>query len=226
MTETDKAISTNLWYRTCKRPFDLLIAFVCLIIFSPVLIITAILIKLTSRGPLFFTQDRAGLHGKTIRPLKFRTMSASHQHDPNEIVPLNHSQITPIGKILRRLKIDELPQLINILTGDMSLIGPRPTIPEQVTLYDDFRRQRLLVRPGLTGLAQVHGNALISWDERILYDIAYVRSAGFFMEMGILLKTVLVVLAGEAKRIKQFSKSKYKNIVDVPDDYHQKNENN
>ena len=111
--------------------------------------------------------------------------------------------------MLRRLKIDELPQIINVVKGDMSLIGPRPTLPDQTRAYNDFQRQRLLVRPGLTGLAQVNGNAAVSWEERIKYDVHYVRHHGFRMDVGILLKTVLVLVRGEALMARPFEESPY-----------------
>ena len=119
-------------------------------------------------------------------------MRGGRTPDPKELVPLDHPEITSAGRLLRRLKIDELPQLINVLKGEMSLVGPRPTLPDQVAAYDDFRRQRLLARPGITGLAQVNGNATVPWDERILSDIAYVRLCSFTMDLGILLRTVWV----------------------------------
>ena len=97
--------------------------------------------------------------------------SSRRTPDPKELVPLSHPEITPVGRLVRRLKIDELPQLVNVLKGEMSLVGPRPTLPDQVAAYDDFRRQRLLVRPGITGLAQVNSNASVPWDERILFDV-------------------------------------------------------
>jgi lipopolysaccharide/colanic/teichoic acid biosynthesis glycosyltransferase len=110
---------------------------------------------------------------------------------------------------LRRLKIDELPQILNVITGDMSLIGPRPTLPDQTRAYDEFQRQRLLVRPGVTGLAQVNGNAAISWDERIKYDVHYVRQHGFWMDVGIALKTVPVLLRGEQRYARPFEETRY-----------------
>ena len=118
--------------------------------------------------------------------------------DPRELVPLEHPDITRVGRLLRRLKIDELPQLYNVVRGEMSLVGPRPTLPDQVSAYDDFRRQRMLVRPGVTGLAQVYSSAAASWDERILYDIAYVRGSSFRLDALILGRTLLTVLVGES----------------------------
>ena len=139
--------------------------------------------------------------------------------DPKEIVPLDHPEITSVGRIMRRLKIDELAQLINVLGGTMSLIGPRPTLPDQVAAYDDFRRQRLLVRPGITGLAQVYGNSMVPWDERILFDIAYVRRCGFMLDVSILLRTVLVIVVGERRMTRVFGETKFRSYVSPPTGY-------
>ncbi|MEK7731292.1 MAG: sugar transferase, partial [Planctomycetota bacterium] len=112
-----------------------------------------------------------------------------------------------------------VPQLFNVIKGEMSLVGPRPTLPDQVAAYDDFRRRRLFVRPGITGLAQVYGNSLMPWDERILYDIAYVRRCGFFLDLSILLRTILVVFVGERRMTRPFVESPYAIFVAPPDEY-------
>ena len=166
-----------------------------------------------------FVQERAGMGGRIFRPLKFRTMRAGRRPDPNELVPLNHAEITPVGRWLRRFKIDELPQLINVLAGEMSLVGPRPTLPDQVERYDDFRRQRLLVRPGVTGLAQVHGNTATSWDQRILYDIAYARRCSVALDLLVVFKTIAVIPLGEAAGVRRFQESPYARYVAVPEGY-------
>lgn len=124
-----------------------------------------------------------------------------------------------MGRILRRFKIDELPQLFNVISGDMSLVGPRPTLPDQVERYDAFRRQRLLVRPGLTGLAQVNTNASVAWDERILFDIAYVRRCGFLLDLAVLARTIWVLFAGETNAIRAFESTRFAAYVEVPGDY-------
>jgi lipopolysaccharide/colanic/teichoic acid biosynthesis glycosyltransferase len=162
---------------------------------------------------------RGGRNGVTFRALKFRTMRAGRKPDPKELVPLDHPEITRVGRWLRRLKIDELPQIINVLKGDMALVGPRPTLPDQVAAYDDFRRQRLLVRPGITGLAQINGNVALSWDQRILYDIAYVRRCRLSMDLGILLKTLWVVGRGDARAARPFQDSPYAMFVEIPEGY-------
>jgi len=216
MDAREALISDSAWARALKRPFDLITALLLALVLSPVLLLVAVLVKLTSPGPVFFTQDRAGKDGRIFRLVKFRTMRGGRKPDPKELVPLHHPDITPLGYFLRRFKFDELPQLFNVLTGDMSLVGPRPTLPDQVAAYDSFRRQRLLVRPGITGLAQVYGHSLMSWDERILYDIAYVRRCGFFLDLSILLRTILVVLVGERTMTRPFTVSPFASMVTPP----------
>ncbi|UCC32149.1 MAG: sugar transferase [Phycisphaerales bacterium] len=212
-------ISKTLWARGGKRVFDMFAAALLLILLSPLLLAAGLLVKLTSRGPLFFIQERAGRGGAVFRVVKFRTMRGGRTPDPKELVPLDHPDITRIGWLLRRLNIDELPQLTHVLSGDMSLVGPRPTLPDQVAAYDDFRRQRLLVRPGITGLAQVNGSTAIPWDERILFDIAYVRRCSLRMDLGILLRTKWVLLAGEGRYARPFKDSPYASYVTPPEGY-------
>jgi len=211
MSTTDAATSASrtTWARGAKRACDLALSLIGLVLVSPILLLAMLLVKLTSPGPVFFMQVRTGRHGREFRPFKLRTMRGGRRPDPDEIVPLNHPEVTGVGRLLRRLKIDELPQILNVVNGDMSLIGPRPTLPEQTRAYDDFKRQRLLVRPGVTGLAQVNGNAAISWDERIKYDVYYVRHHGLRMDVGILLKTVPVLLRGEEHFARPFDESPY-----------------
>ncbi len=212
------SVSESLWLRTLKRPFDLVAALLLGLLLSPVLLLVAILVKLTSPGTVFFTQDRAGKDGRIFRLVKFRTMRGDRKPDPMELVPLQHPDITGLGYVLRRFKIDELPQLFNVMKGEMSLVGPRPTLPDQVAAYDEFRRQRLLVRPGITGLAQVYGNSLMPWDERILYDVAYVRRCGFLLDLSILFRTVLVVFAGEGRMTRPFSQSPFARLTEPTED--------
>ena len=203
------AISSGPWARGLKRLCDLLVALLGLVVVSPILLIAVALVKLTSTGPIFFMQTRTGRYGREFQPYKLRTMHGGRVPDPSELVPLDHPEITQIGRLLRRLKLDELPQILNVVKGDMALIGPRPTLPQQTREYDDFQRRRLLVRPGLTGLAQVNGNASISWNERIKYDVFYVQRHGFWMDLGILLKTALVLLRGERRFARPFAESPY-----------------
>jgi lipopolysaccharide/colanic/teichoic acid biosynthesis glycosyltransferase len=196
-------------YAAVKRLLDVLISGLLIVLLLPVWVLAAIAVKLSAPGPVLFNQERGGRGGRPFMSLKFRTMRTDHEHDPKEIVPLSHPGITPVGRLLRRTKIDELPQLFNVLLGDMSLVGPRPTIMEQVKAYDDFQRRRLEVRPGCTGLAQVNGNAEIPWDERIKYDVYYVEHLGVIMDIAILLKTLIVIIAGESRFVRRFETSPY-----------------
>lgn len=196
-------------YRIVKRVVDMAVSLVLIILLAPLWLLTAAGIKLTSPGPILFNQTRGGRGGRPFLSLKFRTMRADHVHDPTEIVPLGHANITPLGRWLRRLKIDESPQLINVLKGDMSIIGPRPTIMEQVENYNAFQRRRLEVRPGITGLAQVNGNAAMNWDERIRYDVYYVDHVGPLMDLMILFKTAAVIVFGEERFTRPFEQSPY-----------------
>jgi len=218
MDAREKPVSGALWSRGPKRLFDAAAALILLLVLSPLLVLIAALVKLTSRGPVFFAQDRAGQDGRIFRLVKFRTMRGDRKPDPKELVPLHHPDITALGYVLRRFKIDEVPQLFNVIRGEMSLVGPRPTLPDQVAAYDAFRRQRLLVRPGITGLAQVYGNSLMPWDERILYDIAYVRRCGFFLDLSILLRTILVVFVGERRMTRPFVETPFVDFVTPPDE--------
>lgn len=180
-----------------KRCFDFLISILILIIISPLLIITAVLVKTTSKGPLFFKQERVGKKGRLFSVYKFRTMVDDKYRDLSKQTFNNDAEITKVGKVIRRLKIDELPQLFNVVKGDMSLVGPRPCLPALVKEFDESGKKRLLVRPGLTGLAQVNGNIYLSWEERWKFDRKYVEQQSFLLDLKILSKTALIVLLGE-----------------------------
>jgi len=181
-----------------KRLFDFLLSLILLIVLSPLFLIIAILIKLDSEGEVFFRQERAGLNGKAFMIYKFRTMVKNAEKiGDGYYTGENDPRITRIGRFLRKTSLDELPQLINILKGEMSIIGPRPTLMYQVEKYDDFQRKRLLMKPGVTGLAQVNGRNSLSWPERIKYDVYYVENWNLWMDIKIFFKTFLVVLKGE-----------------------------
>ncbi len=201
--------SRTLWARGLKRLVELALCIVGLAAAAPILATAIVVHKITSPGPAFFPQVRTGRDGREFRPYKLRTMTAGRTPDPEELVPLDHPGITSVGRFLRSSKIDELPQIFNVIRGEMSLVGPRPTLPEQTREYDEFQRRRLSVRPGLTGLAQVNGSTAISWDERIKYDVYYVRHHGVLMDVGVLLRTLLVVVLGEARFAVPFDKSVY-----------------
>jgi lipopolysaccharide/colanic/teichoic acid biosynthesis glycosyltransferase len=203
-------VSQTIWARGGKRVFDVAVSTVLVVLLSPLLLSTALLVKLTSRGPVFFTQQRAGRHGRPFPVRKFRTMYADHRHDETETVTLAHPGITPLGRVLRRAKIDEIPQLFSVLAGSMSLVGPRPGLVSQAAAYDDVQRRRLLLRPGCTGLAQVNSMSRgADWSERIRYDVYYVRHCRLGLDMRILVKTPLVVLFGEQRFDRPFHQSPY-----------------
>lgn len=152
----------------------------------------AVAVRLTSPGPVLFRQERVGLGGQPFTVLKFRTMV----NEPNPIFP-DASRITSAGRVLRRLSLDELPQLVNVARGEMSVIGPRPTLQYQVDRYDDHQRRRLDVRPGLTGLAQVSGRNALAWSDRIDLDVEYVERQSLRLDLEILARTARALLSGE-----------------------------
>lgn len=199
----------NWWVRGGKRCADLLVATVIAAVAAPIVLVSSVLVKLEDGDDVFFWQERVGAGGRAFRIPKIRTMSSRRSHDAFEVVTSAHPDVTRVGRWLRRLKVDELPQIWNVLVGEMSLVGPRPTVPEQVARYDDYQRRRLLVRPGCTGLAQVHGNASLSWDERIAYDVYYVAHCSMRMDIFVLARTVAVVLLGEEKFRQTFADSRY-----------------
>jgi len=192
----------DLYARIGKRTLDLAVSSAALVATAPVLAAAAVAIKLDSPGPVLFRQDRLGRAGRTFETLKLRTMTHA-ERTPDGEVSLDHPEITRVGRVLRRLKIDELPQLFNILRGDMSLVGPRPGLPGMLTELDEVGRQRLRVRPGLTGLAQVNGNIHLSWPERWHYDAAYAANPSLANDLRIVLRTVPVVLFGDGHRVRR-----------------------
>ncbi|MDO5390508.1 MAG: sugar transferase [Eubacteriales bacterium] len=186
-----------------KRLIDFIGSSLGLVILSPVFLVTIFLLEIFMPGPVLFRQQRVGENGKIFDILKFRSMKVDKEAEKNHDFSKDEERKTPFGNLIRRLKIDELPQLINVFRGDMSLVGPRPTVKEQTDLYTDYQRQRLNMRPGMTGLAQVNGNISLTWDERIEYDVEYVTKFSIWLDLKILLKTVAVVICGENKFNKQ-----------------------
>lgn len=155
-------------------------------------VVCAIAVAATSRGGVFFRQERVGMNGRTFRVWKFRTMVAGD----NPIFP-DASRITSVGALLRRFSLDELPQLLNVATGEMSIVGPRPTLAYQVGRYDEHQRRRLAVRPGLTGLAQVSGRNSLTWADRIDFDVTYVETQSVATDLQLLGRTVSTILTGD-----------------------------
>jgi len=182
-----------------KRLLDALVSLVGLIVMAPLFAIVGLAIKLDSSGPVLFVQERVGKDAKLFRAYKFRTMiqGGAHQGAGFHIDGEDDPRITQVGKFLRRWSLDELPQFINILKGEMSIVGPRPTLLYQVEQYDQFQRRRLEVKPGVTGWAQIHGRNVLSWPERIEYDVWYVDNWSFRLDLEIILKTLPVLLKRE-----------------------------
>lgn len=176
----------------------MLFAILLILLLFPFMLIIALLIKLDSRGRVLFIQQRLGKGGRLFNAIKFRTMTDQPRLVHHEVDPRNPEQ-TCIGKFLRRFKLDELPQLWNILRGDMSFVGPRPALPEQMHDYDVYSKRRLEVLPGITGMAQVHGNIYLTWPQRWLYDVEYVNRVSFGLDVWIVLRTIGVVLLGEKR---------------------------
>ena len=177
-------------YERAKRALDLAVASAVAVVASPLLAGIAAAIKLDDRGPIFFRQERIGLHGRPFRIVKFRTLAGAPPQEPIDyLISAADPRITGVGRFLRRWSLDELPQLWNVLRGEMSIVGPRPTLHYQVEQYDDFQRRRLEVRPGVTGWAQVSGRNELPWPERIELDVWYVENRSLWLDLRILAAT-------------------------------------
>jgi lipopolysaccharide/colanic/teichoic acid biosynthesis glycosyltransferase len=178
-----------------KRLLDVAISLVGLTLLAIPFALIALAIKLDSKGPVFFRQERIGLNGRPFRVWKFRTMiEGAERKGLGYTVAEDDPRITRLGRVLRNWSLDELPQLLNVLTGEMSLVGPRPTLPYQVQQYNEFQRRRLAMRPGITSLAVVSGRNALSWEERIHLDVRYIDRWSLRLDLKILLKTLWVVL--------------------------------
>lgn len=181
-----------------KRAFDFIVAFMSILFLLPVMTLVAVLVKVSSTGPIFFKQSRVGLNEKRFNILKFRTMYVnSHLVKDGLAVKSKDPRITRLGHFLRKTSLDEIPQFINVLKGDISLVGPRPGLPEQLKYYSNEQRMRTKMRPGITGLATVNGRASIPWSKRIQYDLMYIEKFSLLLDLKILIKTVYVVLTGK-----------------------------
>ena len=178
-----------------KRLLDIILSAMALILLSPVLLIVAILVRTKLGSPVIFTQERPGLNEKIFRLYKFRTMTDAKDENGN-LLP-DEVRLTPFGKTLRSTSLDELPELINILKGEMSIIGPRPLLVKYLPLYNAEQKHRHDVRPGLTGWAQVHGRNLLSWEERFAHDVWYVKNIGFITDLKVIFLTIRCVFVRE-----------------------------
>lgn len=180
---------------TIKRLIDIIISLFVLILFSPVIAFVALLILIQSGTPVFFRQERPGLYEKPFRLIKFRTMREAYDDTGN---PLPDAQrLTPIGKWIRKLSLDELPQFFNVLTGRMSVVGPRPLLMEYLSLYNQRQKMRHFVKPGITGWAQVNGRNVISWEKKFELDVWYVENQSIGLDIKIMFLTIIKVLKRE-----------------------------
>jgi UDP-galactose phosphate transferase len=178
-----------------KRFFDFVLSLIAIIILSPVYIIVAILVRVKLGCPVIFTQERPGKDEKIFKMYKFRSMTSETDEEGN-LLP-DEVRLTSFGKQLRSTSLDELPELFNILKGDMSIVGPRPLLVKYLPLYNDFQKHRHDVRPGLTGWAQVNGRNAISWEDKFRLDVEYTEKCSFFMDLKIFFKTISSVLKKE-----------------------------
>lgn len=185
----------TLYRKFGKRLFDVLFSASLLIVLSPVILIIALIVYAKMGRPILFSQERPGLNEKIFTLYKFRTMTNAYGPD-GKLLP-DSSRLSRFGKILRSTSLDELPELWNILKGDMSFVGPRPLLVQYLSLYSDEQRHRHDVRPGLTGLAMIHGRNNLNWNDKFAYDLQYVEQQSFLLDMKILLWTVVITLKRE-----------------------------
>lgn len=182
-------------YTFIKRFFDIMAALIGLLLVSPILIIVTILLYFANGGKPFYFQKRPGKNEKIFTIVKFKSMN-DKKDNLGKLLP-DGDRITKIGAIVRKTSLDEIPQLFNVLRGDMSLVGPRPLLVSYLELYDDFQKRRHDVQPGVTGWAQINGRNAINWDQKFAYDIYYVENQSFWLDLKILLKTVKKVFISE-----------------------------
>lgn len=205
MSEVIENERSNILYEVIKRIIDVVASFTGLILLSPLILIVSILIKLESKGEVIFKQKRVGLNGKEFYMYKFRSMVINAEELKEQLESQNEMsgpmfkikddpRITNVGKFIRKTSIDELPQLINVIKGDMSLVGPRPSLPKEVKKFEQWMMERLEVKPGLTCIWQISGRNNIDFEDWMKLDIKYVRERSFKLDIKLILKTVLVLL--------------------------------
>lgn len=192
--------STNIYAKYIKRPMDIILSLAAIIVLAPVLLLVAVLVRKKLGKPIIFTQDRPGLNEKVFKLCKFRSMT-DQRDEKGELLP-DEVRLTPFGKFLRSTSLDELPELFNILKGDMSIVGPRPLLVKYLSYYNDFEKHRHDVRPGLTGWAQVNGRNAISWEEKFKYDVEYTKNISFWGDWKIIFLTVKKVFIHEGIEFK------------------------
>lgn len=196
-------------YPLVKRICDLIISLIAALILLPLMVLIAIVIRISSSGPAVFVQERAGLNARPFRMYKFRTMRSNVDAFGPSPKSGDDPRLTRVGKFLREYSLDELPQLFNVIKGEMSLVGPRPLYMAQIAEWDDRQKQRLRVKPGLTGLAQVSGRGGLTREEKLELDVRYVETAGFVTDMRILLATVGQVFGRTSIYEKRYSQNEH-----------------
>ncbi len=187
--------SASVYVRFVKPVIDFLVALIMFTLLSPLFLVVTILLAVANAGKPFFFQRRPGQHGKIFKVIKYKTMNDRRDRN-GELLP-DAVRLTPIGRWVRKTSVDEVPQLLNVLKGDMSIIGPRPLLEEYLPLYDETQRHRHDVRPGITGWAQVNGRNAISWQQKFAYDVWYVNNVSFALDLKILLMTFRNVAKSE-----------------------------
>lgn len=195
--------------KVCKRIVDIFIALSAVIILLPVFVVIFVAIKLTSKGPAIFKQQRVGRNGRPFIFYKFRTMKLSVEPYGPSPKSGNDPRLTRIGRFLREYSLDELPQLFNVLKGDMSIVGPRPLYVSQMAEWDQRQRKRLLVRPGMTGLAQISGRGQLTREEKLELDVKYVETENLWLDIKIILVTIGMVFWRKSIYEKRYSKNEY-----------------
>jgi len=201
-------IKVSEWQLFVKRAIDIIVSSVAIFVLSPVYLGAALAIKLTSPGPVFFKQERMGLHGRRFMLLKFRTMKIGAERELSRVDNLEQmtspefknkklQYITPVGRLLRKFSLDELPQFFNVLAGDMSIVGPRPTVPGEVEKYEIWQRRRFSMKPGLTCLWQISGRNEINHSDWMKLDLEYIDNFSFWLDISIMLKTIPAVVLGK-----------------------------
>jgi len=200
-------VSTNEFALAMKRVFDIFVSLWALTLVAPIMLLAAALVKTTSKGPVFFRQERSGVHGRVFRLYKFRSMFADAEERKQALLEANEMdgpvfkikndpRITPVGRFMRKMSIDELPQLWNVLMGDMSIVGPRPPLPSEVAQYERWQRRRLSMKPGITCLWQISGRNQIGFNEWMKLDLEYIDNWSLGLDLKIFLRTIPVVLMG------------------------------
>ncbi|SIR10691.1 sugar transferase [Pontibacter lucknowensis] len=185
----------KVYSRFFKRPIDLVLSLMAFVVLLPVFLVVTLLLAIANDGKPFFLQPRPGKNGRIFRVIKYKTMN-DRRDAQGELLP-DAERLTPIGAFVRKTSLDEIPQLLNVIKGEMSLIGPRPLLVEYLPLYNETQRRRHEVRPGITGWAQVNGRNAISWEEKFRYDVWYVDNISFMLDVKIIFMTIGKVFKSE-----------------------------